>query len=268
MLLLLLWLLRLPWLLRLFLFLLLSYSPAVREKKGVVSLLAVQEATVYYGESRILRHVDLEVPAGEVRCLMGRNGVGKTTLLSCIMGVIRPRVGQILLNAVDVTALPPHSRARAGIGYVPQGRGIFPHLTVYENVLVGLEATRHKDLPYVDHVLGLFPRLKGMLSRAAGALSGGEQQQLALARALVGRPRLLLLDEPTEGIQPSIVLEIEDLIQSIRQERRTSILLVEQYLDFALRVSDYYYVMEKGSIVSEGAVHEITAEVIQEHLAI
>lgn len=236
-------------------------------------MLRVEQLTVYYGESRILKEVHLEVPDGAVTCLMGRNGVGKTTLLNTIMGLVRPRSGNIFWNQKDITPWAPYERARSGIGYVPQGRGIFPYLTVYENILIGLETVKEKDLSApeaLEDVLSLFPQLKekGMLSRPAGALSGGQQQILAFARALVGRPRLLLLDEPTEGIQPSIVLEIENLIQSIKEQNITSILLVEQYLEFALRLADCYYVMEKGTIVSEGITNELTHEAVYDHLVV
>lgn len=231
-------------------------------------MLRVERLSVYYGESRVLCDVDLHVPEGRVVCLMGRNGVGKTTLMHAIMGVLRPLGGKILLDGKEITGRAPYERARAGIGYVPQGRGIFPHLTVYENLLIGLEAGRDQRRAAVDEAIEVFPRLKTMLSRPAGALSGGQQQQLAIARALVSRPRLLLLDEPTEGIQPSIILEIEDAIQALKETGRMAILLVEQFLDFALRVADSYYVMEKGAIVSSGPVQALDQGVVREYLAI
>lgn len=231
-------------------------------------MLTVEHLKVNYGESRVLRDVNLNVPAGQVVCLMGRNGVGKTTLLNTVMGLLRPREGKIYLAGEEITLRLPHERARAGIGYVPQGRGIFPYLTVHENILVGMEAASKRDPVALEEVLKTFPRLKDILSRPAGILSGGQGQQLAIARALVGRPRLLLLDEPTEGIQPSIIDEIENLIHSIREQGNITILLVEQYLDFALRLADYYYVMEKGTIVSQGPAKELNQEVVRDYLAV
>lgn len=231
-------------------------------------MLWVKGLTVGYGESMILKGINLEVPPGKVVCLMGRNGVGKTTLLKSIMGLLKPHAGRILFNEKDVTDHAPHRRARAGIGYVPQGRGIFPYLTVYENLLMGLEAGKSEGALALQEMFELFPILMNISSKLAGTLSGGQQQQLAIARALVGRPELLLLDEPTEGIQPSIVLQIEDVIQSIKEQSATSVLLVEQFVDFALGVADYYYIMEKGFIVSEGATRELKQEVVTEYLAV
>ena len=212
----------------------------------------------------------MEVAPGQVVSLMGRNGVGKTTLLKSVMGLIRPRTGQVLLNGADVTGEPPHERARSGIGYVPQGRGIFPYLTVEENLLLGLEAApRHRRTPEAaERMYDLFPAIYIYRRKVAGTLSGGQQQQLALARALVRDPSVLLLDEPTEGIQPSIVDEIERLIQDLRQRRAMAILLVEQFLDFALSVADYCYVMEKGTIVTEGAAGELQQDAVREYLAL
>jgi urea transport system ATP-binding protein len=233
-------------------------------------MLNIEHLDVYYGESRILTDVSLEVPDGKVVCLMGRNGVGKTTLLKAIMGVLKPHGGQVTFLGKDITWASSHRRARAGIGYVPQGRGIFPHLTVHENLLMGLEALANRQVgtETLPEMYALFPILKTMGKRIAGTLSGGQQQQLAIARALVRRPKLLLLDEPTEGIQPSIVLEIEEVIASLQQQRHLSILLVEQFLDFALRIADYCYVMEKGTIVSKGPASELNHSVVREYLAV
>jgi urea transport system ATP-binding protein len=191
-------------------------------------MLAIDGLDVFYGESHILRGVHMRVPAGKVVCLMGRNGVGKTTLLKAIAGALPARRGSVTYHDEDITKAPSHLRARAGIAYVPQGREIFPRLTVRENLLVGLEARsdRVKDVP--DSVLDLFPVLRSMLTRRGGDLSGGQQQQLAIGRALVSEPRLLLLDEPTEGIQPSIIQEIEKVIRRIRDAGDTAVLLVEQ----------------------------------------
>lgn len=232
-------------------------------------MLAVENLWVYYGESRVLHDVNITVPSGQVVCLMGRNGVGKTTLMKSIMGVLKSRHGKMIFDDQDITHSPPHRRAKAGIGYVPQGRGIFPYLSVYENLLMGFEAARGAkvDLSAVDEMFATFPVLKQMQSRVAGTLSGGQQQQLAIARALVRRPKLLLLDEPTEGIQPSIMLEIEEVILSLQRRGDMAILLVEQFLDFALGVANYYYVMETGAIVAQGITSEFDEEVAREYLA-
>jgi urea transport system ATP-binding protein len=201
--------------------------------------------------------------------LMGRNGVGKTTLLKTVMGLLRPLAGEIFFDGQEITHWAPEKRAREGIGYVPQGRDIFPYLTVEENLLLGLEAHKAgRAMAIPEGLFDLFPALKSMLLRKGGNLSGGEQQQLAIARVLVSEPKLLLLDEPTEGIQPSIVLQIENTIRFIKEQGTISILLVEQYLEFALRLADYYYIMEKGSIVSEGITHDISKEVIANHLTV
>ena len=218
---------------------------------------------VYYGDSRVLAHLDMRVGAGEVVCVMGRNGVGKTTLLKTIVGLLPPRRGAIEYGGKPVTALPPYARARLGIGYVPQGRDIFPMLSVRENLLVG--ARRSEPPPgALDYVLSLFPALAALLARRGGDLSGGQQQQLALARVLIADPALLLLDEPTEGIQPSIVEQIAGVLVRIKREGRRSILLVEQYLEFAWSIGDRFYVMDKGSVALESdrvglRLDEITA---------
>ncbi len=235
-------------------------------------MLKVTDLQVYYGESRILNDVSINVAPGQVVCLMGRNGVGKTTLLKAIMGNLKVRKGAVVYGERDITRDAPHQRARAGIGYVPQGRGIFPQLTVYENLLMGLEALEGRltksASESLDEVYSLFPVLKQMGQRVAGTLSGGQQQQLAIGRILIRKPSLLLLDEPTEGIQPSIVEEIERIIVSLGQRGDISILLIEQFLDFALRIADYCYVMEKGHIVSKGGTNELSQDVIREHLSV
>lgn len=231
-------------------------------------MLNIKNLEVYYGESIILRDVNMEVPPGKIVCLMGRNGVGKTTLLKCIMGLLQPRAGNIIFAGIDITRSSPDERAKLGLGYVPQGRDIFPQLTVYENLLLGLEARKDGGNTIPEDIFELFPVLKTMLNRKGGDLSGGQQQQLAIARALAGRPKLLLLDEPTEGIQPSIILEIAEAIRSIKSVSDVSVLLVEQYLEFVLDMGDYYYIMEKGSIVSQGLITELGEEVVKEHLAI
>lgn len=233
-------------------------------------MLVIESLSVAYGASLVLSEVALEVQAGQVVCLMGRNGVGKTTLLKSIMGVLRSRTGMIRFQDENVTSWPAYKRARAGIGYVPQGRDIFPFLTVHENLLMGLEAIpAKKRLPEaVDKMYSLFPTLMLSHKKAAGTLSGGQQQQLAFARALVRQPKLLLLDEPTEGLQPSVVQEIEELLHGLRQQRDTAILLVEQFLDFALSVADHCYVMEKGVIVMEGPANNLDRNSVREYLAV
>ena len=232
-------------------------------------MLKVEKLNVYYGESHILRDVELEVPAGKVVCLMGRNGVGKTTLLKTLTGRLPARSGKILFKGRDIARDPSHRRARAGIGTAPQGREIFPQLTVLENLQVGLDACRNggvRTLP--EEIFELFPVLKQMLKRRGGDLSGGQQQQLAIGRALVSKPELLLLDEPTEGIQPSIIREIEAAIRRLREKGNVAILLVEQYLDFAQRLADDFCVMEKGEIVTRGPIKELTPEVVKRHLTV
>ncbi len=231
-------------------------------------MLKVEKLNVYYGESHILRDVDLEVRPGQVVCLMGRNGVGKTTLLKTITGRLPSRSGKVSLNDREVTRMPSYRRARLGLGYAPQGREIFGQLTVYENLLVGLDGCRNGDRSVPDEIFELFPVLKQMLKRKGGDLSGGQQQQLAIGRALVSNPTTLLLDEPTEGIQPSIIQDIERAIRRLRERGTVGILLVEQYLDFAQRLADAFAVMEKGEIVKRGAIAELTPEVIKRHLAV
>ncbi|AFY82981.1 urea ABC transporter ATP-binding subunit UrtE [Oscillatoria acuminata] len=232
-------------------------------------MLQVSGLNVYYGESHILRDVDLNVSPGQMVCLIGRNGVGKTTLLKTIMGLLQPRQGQIYLEGQPIIDKSSDRRAKMGIGYVPQGREIIPRLTVKENLILGLEArpTRPKTPEISDEIFELFPVLNKMLHRMGGDLSGGQQQQLAIARALMGNPRLLILDEPTEGIQPSIILEIEAAVRRIIQSKGISVLLVEQHLHF-VREADWYYAMQKGGIVASGSTEELSNEVIQRFLAV
>lgn len=235
-------------------------------------MLAINNLNVYYGQSQIINDVTVKVAQGQAVCLMGRNGVGKTTLLKTIIGSLNSRGGRIVYEDNDLTQQAAHRRARIGIGYVPQGRGIFPYLTVYENLLIGFEAapkmTAAEQQEAIEDVYELFPMVKQMRNRMAGSLSGGQQQQLAIARTLVRRPALVLLDEPTEGIQPSIVEEIERVIHELKVQRGIAVLLIEQFLDFALSVADYCYVMEKGRIVSEGAASDLNEDVIREHLSV
>jgi len=231
-------------------------------------ILSVRELDVAYGSTQVLFDVSLEVPEGGLCCLMGRNGVGKSTLLGAIIGLLPARAGSISLAGTDVTAAPAYARVRSGVAFVPQGRESFPHLTVMENLRVVLEARPGLDPDALTEALDLFPRLKALLDRPAGFLSGGQAQQLAIARALVTRPRLLLLDEPTEGIQPSIILEIEDAIASLKLASGLSILLVEQYVDFALRLADTYAVMDAGRIVAAGDVAGLEHSGVRDLLAV
>ena len=232
-------------------------------------MLHISDLNVYYGESHILRDVDLNINAGEMVCLIGRNGVGKTTLLKTLMGILKPRAGTINYEQENLINKTSDQRARLGLGYVPQGRDIIPRLTVKENLILGLEAlpTKRKNTTIPEEIFDLFPVLKTMLSRMGGDLSGGQQQQLAIARALVGEPKLLILDEPTEGIQPSIILEIEAAVRRIVASKGISVLLVEQHLHF-VRQADRYYAMQKGGIVASGFTSELSQEVIQRFLSV
>lgn len=216
------------------------------------ALLAFEGVSSGYGQSRILWDVDMALPQGKATALIGRNGVGKSTLLSTIMGIRPVLSGKILFDGKDITGLSTHERARAGIGLVPQGRHVFPFMTVEENLLSGLAARRDKVRKIPDFIFDLFPKLDTIRERKAGLLSGGEQQQLAIGRALTGDPRLLLLDEPTEGIQPNVVQQIEEALRLVRDEMGLTILVVEQYLDFAWRLADYYAAMEGGQIIRTG----------------
>ena len=231
-------------------------------------MLAVKEITVHYDSSRILRDVSLAVAPGQVVCLMGRNGVGKTTTLKSIVGLLKPTSGEILLDHEPLSALPPDARARKGLGYVPQGRDIFPNLTVWENLKISLVVHGSKTNGQLERVLELFPILQDMLQRKGGILSGGQQQMLAIARALLTDPKLLLLDEPTEGIQPNLIDLIGETLLKIKQEGKISMLLVEQYVDFALAVADQFYIMDRGAIVKRGAIAELTEVVVRQHLTV
>ena len=258
-------------------------------------MLTVQSLELAIGGSRILRGVDFEVPDNQCFCLMGRNGVGKTSTLRSITGVLKPSAGKITLAGQDITKLSSEARAAAGIGYVPQGRDIFPQLTVEENLHIGAIALGKKLNGSLDRVFALFPILKEFLPRKGGMLSGGQQQQLAIGRALLTKPKLLILDEPTEGIQPSIidqigdtlkklkapqatadvfqraakdVEEIKQAVQQIKQEHALAILLVEQYVDFCREVADRYYAMDRGAVVVSGTIATLTDEVVKKHLQV
>jgi urea transport system ATP-binding protein len=230
-------------------------------------MLAVANLNQYYGGSHILRNLAFEVPAGQVTALLGRNGVGKSTLLRCLMGLVPARAGSIVLDGREITADPPYARVRAGIGYVPQGREIFPRLTVAENLEMGL-ASRPRGTGIPPRIFEMFPVLRQMLRRRGGDLSGGQQQQLAIGRALAMGPRLLILDEPTEGIQPSIIKDIERAIRALAATGEMAILLVEQYYDFARSLADHYLVMERGEIVARGRGADMEREGVRARLAV
>src|SRR6202011_4834643 len=226
-------------------------------------MLSVEAVDLYYGANHALRRVSLTAKKGEVTCILGRNGVGKTSLLRAIFGLNPIRSGHIRWEDRELTGLPTHERARAGLALVPQGREIFPRLSVLENLMTGF-ATLPRHLRHIpDEIFALFPVLKDMLHRRGGDLSGGQQQQLAIHRAFVARPRLLILDEPTEGIQPNIITLIGQVLRSLKQAGQMSVLLVEQYFEFALKLADRYYVMEKGSIVLQGSSADLDREAIK-----
>ncbi|HVA94516.1 MAG TPA: urea ABC transporter ATP-binding subunit UrtE [Candidatus Dormibacteraeota bacterium] len=231
-------------------------------------MLTVQSFNQFYGGSHTLWDVDLHVPAGSRMCVMGRNGMGKTTLLKCIMGLLPATSGSIVFDGVDLLRCPAEQRARVGIGYVPQGREIFSHLTVEENLSVGLGVRKHGARTIPQRIFDLFPVLKQMMHRRGGDLSGGQQQQLAIGRALVLEPKLLILDEPTEGIQPNIVHEIGDIVLRLNQEEGLTVLLVEQKLPFARRVASEFCILSNGRRVAAGAIGELTDDVVCAHLSV
>jgi urea transport system ATP-binding protein len=230
-------------------------------------MLRVDQLNQYYGGSHILRNLAFDAPTGKVTTLLGRNGVGKTTLLKCLMGLVPTRSGSIRFGEQDITHAPSHERVRAGIGYVPQGREIFPRLTVEENLRMGL-ATRPGATRIPEQIFEMFPVLRQMLRRRGGDLSGGQQQQLAIGRALAFGPKLLILDEPTEGIQPSIIKDIERAIRALAAEGSMAILLVEQYYDFAQSLADQYLVMERGEIIRRGAGADMEKDGVRELLSV
>jgi len=254
-------------------------------------MLTLSNIHVSYDGSRILRDVNLSVEPGRVICLMGRNGVGKTTTLKSIVGLVKTDDGSVKLGDQELIGMKPEMRARLGLGYVPQGRDIFPNLTVEENLMIGAIAQGRRLNGEVDRVFGLFPVLREMLSRKGGVLSGGQQQQLAIGRALLTNPRVLLLDEPTEGIQPNIidqigntikrlrthglagedeksVEEIGQALKTLRKEGQIGILLVEQYLDFCLEIGDSFYIMDRGAIVASGAIEHLNDDIVRQHLTV
>jgi urea transport system ATP-binding protein len=230
-------------------------------------MLSIDNLNISIGGSRILRDVSLDLCANHVFCLMGRNGVGKTTTLKSVVGLYKPNSGRIIFEGRDISRMSPEKRALAGIGYVPQGRGIFPHLTVAENLFIGAVAKRKKAKEGLERVYSLFPIIKEFLPRKGGMLSGGQQQQLAIGRALLTEPRLLILDEPTEGLQPNIIDQIGEAIKLLRKESIT-ILLVEQYLEFCKELADNFAILDRGSVVAQGAVGELTDKVVKQHLTV
>ena len=232
-------------------------------------MLAVTGLNQFYGSSHTLRGVSLQVARGECLALLGRNGVGKTTLLKCLMGVLPASSGAVLFEGRDITRLKPHQRAAAGIAYVPQGREIFARLSVEENLLMGMAVRSGPKAARINpEVYELFPVLQQMLQRRGGDLSGGQQQQLAIARALLAEPKLIIFDEPTEGIQPSIIKEIERVIRLLRQRGDMAILLCEQYFDFAQALADRFMVLSRGAVVATGDQAQMHGDDVKRHLAV
>ena len=231
-------------------------------------MLTVERINLYYGASHALRNVSISAAKGRVTCVLGRNGVGKSSLLRALVGLQPVRDGSIAWEEADITRLPPYERARSGIGYVPQGRDIFPRLSVLENLQTGFAPLPRRQRHIPDEIFELFPVLKDMLQRRGGDLSGGQQQQLAIARALVTRPRLLLLDEPTEGIQPSIIKDIGRVIRLLADRGEMAIVLVEQYFDFAKALADDFAVMERGEVVMAGAVGDMVEDDVRRRLTV
>ncbi len=232
-------------------------------------MLTVENLNQYYGAAHILRGISLTVKKGECLALLGRNGVGKTTLLKCLMGVLPVASGQVGFDGANITKLTPHERARAGIAYVPQGREIFARLTVEENLLMGMAVLPSRKAARINpEIYELFPVLKEMLGRRGGDLSGGQQQQLAIARALLAEPKLIIFDEPTEGIQPSIIKDIERVIRLLRERGDMGILLCEQYFDFAHALADHFVVLSRGEVVASGMQAEMNDDAVKRHLAV
>ena len=231
-------------------------------------MLEIKNLNQFYGGSHTLWDIDMSVPTGSCTCLMGRNGMGKTTLLKCIMGLLPARSGEILFDGQNLSTLPVEERAHRRIGYVPQGREIFSQLTVEENLRVGLSVPKPKLRQIPTHLFDMFPVLKQMLHRRGGDLSGGQQQQLAIARALVLNPKLLILDEPTEGIQPNIVHDIGEVIQRLNREANLTVLLVEQKLPFARRIATDLRMLDKGRLVTSGKIEALTDELVRAHLTV
>ena len=231
-------------------------------------MLAIDNLSFSYGMVQALREVSMKMAPGRITCVMGRNGVGKTTLMKTIMGLLRQSAGSVILGDQDLSRLPANRRARAGVALVPQGRQIFPKLTIEENLRIGLEARAVRKGGIPQEVYEMFPVLKQMSKRMGGDLSGGQQQQLAIARALVGNPKVLLLDEPTEGIQPNIIQQIGAVLRQLVEKRGMTIVLVEQYLDFVREFGQYFYIMNRGRVVAEGETSQLSSEMVHQHLSV
>ncbi len=234
---------------------------------GDTAMLDVQGLNQYYGGSHILRNLSFQARLGEVTVVLGRNGVGKTTLLKSLMGVVPVKTGTVRVDGQDITRMPSYDRVRAGVGFVPQGRQIFGRLTVEDNLRMGL-ASRASGTAIPAELFELFPVLRQMIHRRGGDLSGGQQQQLAIARALAAGPKLLLLDEPTEGIQPSIIKDIGRVIRMLADRKTMAIVLVEQYYDFAAELADQYLVMERGEVVAQGRGADMEADGVRQRMSI
>jgi urea transport system ATP-binding protein len=231
-------------------------------------MLATENLSFSYGMVQALREVTMTMAPGRITCVMGRNGVGKTTLMRTIMGLLKQTAGTVKLGGKDLSKLPANRRARSGLALVPQGRQIFPKLTIEENLRIGLEARPSGRRAIPEEVYEMFPVLKQMSKRMGGDLSGGQQQQLAIARALVGDPKVLLLDEPTEGIQPNIIQHIGQVLRKLVEQRGMTIVLVEQYLDFVREFGQYFYIMNRGRVVAEGETAQLTGDMVHQHLSV
>jgi len=242
-------------------------------------MLTIKNLSFAYGSIQTLNSVDMEMETGKVTCILGRNGVGKTTLLKNIMGILKPSSESVIqIDEIELTTasrftgrlspMAPHLRAKLGLGYVPQGRQIFPRITVEENLKVALQARRDRSRVIPGFVYDLFPVLKEMGGRMGGDLSGGQQQQLAIARALCGDPEILVLDEPTEGIQPNIIQQIGEILRQLVEERGMTVVLVEQYLDFVKEFGHNFYVLNRGRVVAEGETSELSDDIISKHLSV
>lgn len=236
--------------------------------KKSMSLLELTDVTAGYGQTPVLFDINLSVEKGDIVCLLGRNGVGKTTLLRSIIGLNKVAKGTIIFDADDVTKAPTFKRSRYGIAYIPQGREIIPYLSVLDNLKLGLTASKSKSARVLDEIFEFFPMLKQHLKRQGGLLSGGQQQQLAIARGLMSDPQIILLDEPTEGIQPSIVQEIEATLKRINAEKNITVMVVEQKIDFAKQLAKKFFIMEKGAIVSSGDTSDLSESLVNRYLAV
>lgn len=233
-----------------------------------MSLLELSNVTAGYGPTPVLFDISMQINKGELVCLLGRNGVGKTTLLRSIIGLNSLTKGSIIFDADDISKMPTFKRAKYGIAYIPQGREIIPYLSVLDNLKLGMAASGKKSKKIPEEIFDFFPMLKEHLSRQGGLLSGGQQQQLAIARGLMSNPKLMLLDEPTEGIQPSIVQEIEETLKRINKEKEITVLVIEQKIDFARQLAEKFFMMEKGVIVAQGETEELTDSLVNQYLAV